>query len=308
MKNKVEMASKIRRLGILVALALILSLGVVLLTFSYLEVGVTSEIGVGDSSSPVYDLSAVPQSVVDDATGLAGELFGDYQEKYNDFVSQLLALYSEAKDKDFVIIFNPGGWGWSQIEPSPGWWSILNGIKSELDVSGYTSLLLDYQRTGENLRGCLDEIVEMATVYPSKARHLAARVEFLTENIPDLRVIITGESNGTVISDSAMSMLKDKTQVYSIQTGPPFWYKNLALDRTLVINDNGIIPDSFSRGDFLTLLCSNLRGLFGLSRPEDNSGRILYYVRAPGHEYQWDYPGVYSEILGFLRQNFGIKW
>ena len=301
------MASKIRRLGILVALALILSLGIVLLAFSYSGVGVTSEIGAGGISLSVSDPYAVPQSVAEDAAGLAKELFGDYQEKYDDFVNQLLAIYSEAKDKDFVIVFNSGGWGWSLAEASPDWRSILGGIKSELDSSGYTSLLLNYQRTGETLRGSLDECVEMANSYPSKAKDLAARVEFLTNNIPDLRVIIAGESNGTVISDSAMNILEDNTRVYSIQTGPPFWHKNIMLDRTLVLNGNGIVPDSFSQGDFFTMIRSNLRGLFGLSQPGDNSGKILYYVRAPGHEYQWNYPEVYSQITDFLDGIFGIE-
>ncbi len=302
------MASRIRSLGIVVALALILSLGVVLLAFSYSGVGVTSEIGTGGISLSVSDPSAVPQSVVEAAAGLAEELFGGYQEKGDNFVNQLLAIYAEAKDKDVVIIFNPGGWGWSLAEASPDWRSILDGIKSELDGEGYTSLLLNYRRTSETLRGLLDEAAEIANSYPLKAKDLAARIEFLTDNIPDLRVIIAGESNGTVISDSAMSMLQDNPRVYSIQTGNPFWHKNLTLDRTLVITSNGIIPDSFSDGDFLTLIRSNLRGLFGLSQPEGNSARILYYVRAPGHEYQWNYPGVYSEILGFLQQNFGIEW
>ena len=303
-----EMAGRIRGLGIVVILALILSLGVVLLVFSYLETELTGEIGAGGVSLSVYDLSAVPQSVVEDATGLAEELFGGYQEKVDNFVNQLLAIYAEAKDKDFVIIFNPGGWGWSLAEASPDWWSIWSGIKSELGGSGYTSLLLNYQRTSETLRGRLDETMEIANSYPSKAKDLAAKIEFLTDNIPDLRVIIAGESNGTVISDSAMSMLQDNPRVYSIQTGTPFWHKNLTLDRTLVIKNNGIIPDSFSEGDVLTLIRSNLRGLFNLSQPEGNSGWILYYVRAPGHEYRWNYPGVYSEIRDFLQLNFGIEW
>ena len=302
------MASKIRRLGVVVALALIMLLGIVLMAFSYTETGVTYEIGTGGLSTRVYDLSAVPPSVAEDATRVAKELFGDYQEKSDDFVSQLLTVYLEAKDRDFVIVFNPGGWGWGLVEVSPDWWSILGGIETELDTSGYSSLLLDYRRTTETLRGRLDEAVEMITSYPSKSRDLAARVEFLTDNIPDLTVIIAGESNGTVISDSAMSILEDNPQVYSIQTGPPFWHSNLMLDRTLVITDNGIIPDSFSQGDFFTLISGNIKALFGMSQPEDDSGRILYYVRAPGHEYRWNYPGVYSEILAFLRQNFGMKW
>ena len=148
----------------------------------------------------------------------------------------------------------------------------------------------------------------MVTNYPSKADDLASRVEFLTTNIPDLKVIITGESNGTVIADRVMNVLEDNSQVYSIQTGPPFWYDNTMLNRTLVLSDNGIIPDSFSQGDFLTIISANLKTFFGLFRPEDNSGEILSFVKAPGHDYQWQYPRVCSQITNFLEQNFGIKW
>jgi pimeloyl-ACP methyl ester carboxylesterase len=299
------MTSKIRALGIVVVLGFILSLGIALLTFSYSEVGLTSEIE--SLSAPACDISTVPQSVVENATEKAMELFGDYQEKCDDFVNQLLTLYLEAKGKDFVIVFNPGGWGWDLAEASPDWWSILGGIKSELDTLGYKSLLLDYRRTGETLRARLDEAVEMIAHYPSKARDLAARVRFLTDNVPELRVIVAGESTGTVISGSVMSILKDNPHVYSIQTGSPFWHKNLVLDRTLVITDNGIIPDSFSRGEFFAMMLGNVKALFGVSQPEDDSGRILYYVRAPGHEYQWQYPAVYSQIMDFLDKNFGIE-
>jgi len=302
------MLSKIGKLGILIVLALVISLGAVVLALSYSEAGVTSEIWAEGFPITAGDLSAVPQSVVEDAVGLATELFGDYQENGNGFVNQLLALYLEAKDKDFIIVFNPGGWGWNLVETSPGWWSIFNGIKSELDSLGYTSLLLNHLRTVETSLGRLDECVEMIACYPSKAEDLASRMEFLTSHIPDLRVIIAGESTGTVITDRVMSILKDNPQVYSIQTGTPFWHKNIMLDRTLVMTSNGITPDSFSQGDFLTIIGANLRASFGLSQPEDDSGKILRYVGAPGHDYWWQYPLVHSKIENFLDKNFGVKW
>lgn len=297
----------IRRLGVLVAITAVLLLGVVLLALSYTEVGIASEIGTGGFPLSSYDLSTVPQAVAEDAAKLSAELFGDYQEKYTDFVDQLLATYVEAKDKDFVVVFNAGGWGWNLLESSPGWRSIFTGIESELDNLGYTSLLLDYQRTDEDLRGIIDEVVEMITLYPSKAENLACRVEFLTNHIPDLKVIITGESDGTVISDSVMNILRDNPQVYSIQTGPPFWHKNVVLDRTLVLDNNGMTPDSFSQGDFPTMLWASLKDLLGLPQPEENSGRILDFLLAPGHDYWWQYPNVYFQITNFLEENFGLK-
>ena len=301
------MANNIRKLGILVALTVVLLLGVGLLALSYSEVGVADEIGAEGLTLSVYDLSAVPQSVADDAARLAVELFGDSGEKYQDFVNQLLAMYMEAKDKDFIVVFNSGGWGWNLLDRTPGWRSILAGIESELDSSGYTSLMLNYRRTSDTMRGCIKEFVEATIDYPSKARDLACRVEFLTTHITDLRVIVTGESNGTVISDSVMDMLRDNPQVYSIQTGPPFWHNSVMLERTLVLNSNGTCPDTFSQGNIPTMIWATVKDWLGLSPEEENPGKIGYYFRAPGHDYSWQYPEVYSQIVNFLEKNFVIE-
>jgi len=308
-KLRQRIASKIhkRKVGI-IALIVVVSLAVIVPVLSFSWVGIICEIGTWGLPLPTFDPSAVPESVVEDAARLATELYGDSREKCNDFLNQLLATYCEAKDKDFIVLFNSGGWGWNVVENSPDWWSISSGIKSELDSSGYTSLLLNYRRTVDTLQGQLNELVEMFTGYSSKAGDLACRVEFLTRHNSDLRVILAGESNGAVICDKVMSLLKDNPQVYSIQTGPPFWHRNVMLDRTLVLNSNGIIPDSFSHGDFLTMIWANLKAVLGLSQSEDSSGRILRYVEAPGHQYRWQYPEVYSQIKNFLDKNFRIKW
>ena len=206
-----------------------------------------------------------------------------------------------------MVIFNSGGWGWNFLENSPGWRSIFSGIESELEGLGYTSLLLDYRRTEETLRGIIDEGVEMITAYPSKAENLACRVEFLTRHIPDLKIIVTGESDGTVISDSTMNLLRDNRQVYSIQTGPPFWHQNVVQERTLVLDNNGRHPDTFSRGDIPTMLWTSLGDVLGIPQSEESSGRVLFFLRAPGHDYRWQYPDVCSQITNFLEENFGVE-
>ena len=302
------MAVKIRRLGILIALTTVLLLGAVLIALSYTSVGVTDSVETGGVPLTLPDFSSVPESVTQDATELAVNLYGDYQGKYEDFVNQLLATYVEAKDKDIVVIFNAGGWGWNIVNNSPGWRSIFDGIKSELVDLGYSSLLLDYRRTEETARGIIDEFVEIVTNYPSKADELACRVEFLTNHSPELQVIITGESNGTIISDKAMALLRDNSRVYSIQTGRPFWYRSLVAERTLLLNDNGANPDSFSRGDILSMTRASLKALFGLPSLEDEApGTIFHFVRAPGHDYNWEYPIVCTQITSFLENNFGFK-
>jgi len=301
------MLSKIRQLAALSGLSAIMLLGVALVASSHPFVGIVSEVGTGGLPLAVYDSSAVPQSVINDASQMATALFGDCREKTSNFANQVLAIYTEAKDKDFVILFNSGGWGWNLLEDSRGWDSIFIGIKSQLDNMGYQSLVLDYKRTEESWRACLQEASEIANFYPSKAQDLTYLVKFLTEHIPGVKVIVAGESTGTVIADKVMTTMRDNPQVYTIQTGPPFWHKQDTLERALVLTSNGLLPDSFSQGDILGLITANLRTLVGLPQVTDGGGTVLRYFRAPGHEYWWQHPDVYSEITGFLESNFSIQ-
>jgi len=301
------MLIKAGRLGILMILLSIPIAVIIWLALFYTEVGMAKEIGIQEPDLSEYDYATIPQAVIDDAVELAMEVVGDSQEKFQSFVDQLLAMYAEAKERDVVIVFNSGGWGWNMTFETPGWASILDGIKSQLDSLGYNSLLLNYRRTSSGIKGCLKEFVEVATRYPSKAKELAKRVEFLTNHLPDLKVIVAGESTGTVISDKTMRMLKDKSQVYSIQTGTPFWHKPTALDRTLLMNSNGRGVDTFSYGNVPAMIWATVKSWFGLTSPDDNPGDILSWLKAPGHDYSWEYPGVCSEVVNFLEKNFGTK-
>jgi len=302
------MGINLRKLGILLGIAALFLIGVTLLAFSYTDIGIADLVGEEASAVTMADFSDVPESVAEDAVALAMELYGDYHDKYTEFVNQLLIAYAKAKDKDFVVIFNAGGWGSDLLESSPGWHEICRGITDELGKLGYSSLILDYHRTAQSIWAFIKEFVEAIADYPSKAKVLASRVEFLTEHIPDVKIIVAGESSGAVIADRVMDSLRDNPRVFSIQTGTPFWHRRETLERTLALDDNGIRPDSFARGDILTIIWSSLKALVGLSPPEgEDPGRILYFMHAPGHDYRWEYPGVYSKITQFLRQNFGLN-
>ncbi len=303
------MVKKVGRWWLLVALMAVLLFATGWLAFFYTEVGMAKEIGVGVQEYRLTEreLASIPQSVVDDAAELAKQVFGDSQDGLQDFTNQLLATYMETRDRDVVVVFNSGGWGGSMIDKTPGWSSILDGIESTLDDLGHQSMLLNYRRTSSGLRACINEFIEGWARYPSKAKDLAARVEFLTDHIPNLRVIVAGESNGTVIVDSTMSILRDNPQVYSIQTGTPFWHQPTPLDRTLLMNSNGKTVDTFSYGNVPAMIWATVKNCFGLLSPEDNPGTVLSWLRAPGHHYSWQYPGVCSEVINFLENNFGAK-
>jgi hypothetical protein len=148
--------------------------------------------------------------------------------------------------------------------------------------------------------------VEAMRLYPNKVKDLVLRVEFLTDHLPNLKVIVAGESTGTVITDEAMVRLQNKPQVYSIQTGMPFWHKpSVSDDRILLVNNNGIGDDTFSYGNVPSMLWTSVKGWFGLTKESDVPGNILKWLRAPGHDYSWQYPGVYDAIVDFLQRNFG---
>jgi hypothetical protein len=301
------MVKKPGGLGVLAVLIAVALFATGWLVFFYTEVGMARVIGVQETPLLEYDYSAIPQSVIEDATELAREIVGDSQERFQDFKNQVLATYMETKESDVVVVFNSGGWGWNLLEETPGWSSIVDGIKAELDDFGYKSLVLNYRRSGSGLSSVIKEFFEAAVRYPYKAKELAKRVEFLTDHIPSLRVIVAGESTGTVITDKAMGFLANNPRVYSIQTGNPFWHKPTVFDRTLLMNSNGKTIDTFSYGNVPAVLWATVKGWFGLSSLEDNPGTILSWLRAPGHDYSWKYPGVASEVTKFLEKNFGAK-
>ena len=299
------MASDTGKIKIGITLTVALSLAIVLLAPSPVVPATTCLVDNGDMLLTTQDFSAVPESTIAEANSLARELFGDHPEKRDEFVSQLLATYLAARDKDIVIVFNSGGWGWTAIEETREGESFVTGIESQLASMGYTSLFLNHKRTAKTLDGGISELMLTVNLYPPKARDLAARVEFLTNNIPGIRVILTGVSNGTLICDGVMNILEDKPQVYSIQLGPPFWNGATLSDRSLVLRGNGVVPDSFSQGDIFTMVRANLEALFGLS--QEYPGDILLYIGAPGHDYNWQYPEVRSKIIEFLHSRFGAE-
>ena len=297
----------IRRPRTALAVTIVVLLAITFQALSFTELGVATEVGLDRLPAVIVDLSEIPQPVVDDAVRLANRLYENNVAKRDAFTEQLLAMYSEARDKDFVVLFNSGGWGWSMADHSPDWQSILAGIMVKLVDSGYQPIVWNYQRSVDTMRGQVKELLEMFTGYSAKAGDLASRVEFLTGNIPQTTVILAGESNGSVICDSVMAILKDNQRVFSIQTGPPFWHRSLNLDRRLVLTDNGVFSDSFSEGDFITMARANLRTWFGLAGPDGDYGTILLHVQAPGHRYSWRYPEVRSRIEDFLNTNLGVQ-
>lgn len=294
------MMSQVRKVQIGVVLIIAISMVIVLCTPSTVVPAKASEMGENEILE-TDDFSGIPQDVIDDARQRASDLFGGNDERQSDFISQVLALYKEAKEIDVLVIVNSGGWGWSAIaesnekELAPG----IDGILAEL---GNSTLWIDYLRTDKNFYGAVGEFMMAMSTNPARAEELAARTAFLTDNLPDLKVILLGISNGCTICSGAMPLLEDNGQVYSIQLGPPVWNNNSHLERVLLLRTNGTIPDSFSHGDMATIFRANLEAAFGIS--QEYEGDILLYIGAPGHDYNWEYDWLKLQIGNFLSEYF----
>lgn len=296
------MADQTRKVYTGIALTVALSLAIVLLAPPPMLPGQSFVIGSqGEASLPPPDLSALPQSMIDEAGDLAEGLFGYSAVLQDEFVTELLATYQAAQDKDVVIFFNTGGFGWDAINETVEGQGFIDGIGAELENLNLSPLLLNYKRTAVTVTGGVSEFLLATGYYPTKSKDLATRVKFLTDHIPGIKVILAGLSNGTLICDSVMNILKDNQRLFSIQMGPPFWNDAASTERTLVLRSNGIIPDSFSQVDIITIMRANIEALFGQN--QQYPGNIFTYIGAPGHDYRWQYAEVRGQIIDFLREN-----
>jgi len=294
----------ILRIGVTATLVVLSLVVLVTLFLFYTEVGMAKEIGIHEPGLSTYDTSDVPKSIIDNAVAFARDIVGNNQKKITNFADELVAMYMEARESDVVIVFNSGGWGWNLTQETPGWSSILDGIKSELEKLGYNSVMMNYRRTGSGVRGCVREFVEAARHFPNKAEDLAVRLKFLSGHLPETKIIVAGESTGTVITDMTMKLLHDNEQVYSIQTGTPFWHTSDVSERTLLMNTNGSTLDTFSGGNIPVIVWTSVKSWLGLSSEKDEPGDILSWLRAPGHHYSWEYPGVYTKMVEFIVTQF----
>jgi len=205
-----------------------------------------------------------------------------------------------AKDNDVIIIFNSGGWGNTPLEKAADFTPIIEGIKKTLEDFGYNSLVIPYIRTEDTLSGKIAGARDFLSSYSSSSKILAKKVEFLTENLPDKKIILTGLSAGGALVDEAMGKIETKASVYAIEAGVPFWIKTFEAENILQLNNNG--KDSLSAGEIRTLLFTLVKAPFKWIFSKMNGQNLpfsqAFYV--PGHEYSWSSPEVGSQITTFL--------
>jgi len=299
-------------IGPWIAMGFFMLCGLISISSQYWVVGFTSSLATPTVPLQIDTNSGIPSAIVADAQKTADGLFRSEDQTLADvYAARILAVYDAVKNDDVVILFNSGGWGEHPVKDSPGWQSILSGIQTELNISGYDSVVtFNYVRTDSNWSARLGEMQEMQQNYPVKAVYLAEQVKFLLRHCPDIMIILTGESTGTILPDETRRLIGPTNHVYAILTGPPFWHRpNSADPRVLVMKDNGIVPDSFSQGNVWVIFRENIKSLLRISSEVDEGGGgdLFNSMKAPGHVYWWQYPQVSGEITDFLEKNFGVK-
>jgi len=274
-----------------------------------------------ETNLPALDFESM-DAIEQQAWQLAEEIVGSSRDAQERFVTELLNTYYSVRNSDFAIFCNPGGWGNEPLSANYQGQSYLAGMEAELTELGYRYCIVDDVRTGSGLWSYLFELKEYLTHYPSKAKELAVKIDFLTQQVTGLKVIITGQSNGAAFTSEVAKYLENNPKIYSIQVGCPFWYQAPEVGQSLVINDSGIGVDTLAKRDLMTLLKVNCVKLFVIGHapsftPVDwmITRAVLVFgsydfnlgLKAPGHEYIWEYPGVGPVIEAFLADNFGIE-
>lgn len=252
----------------------------------------------------------------EEARPLAQQLFGNDIKKCADFTNRLMDICARARGKDFLLIHSPGGFGGTPLEHCLQWErSIVEGISATIERMGYSWLLTQHFRSGCGWWTHMKDIGEQVRFQlkgkSPKARIMAAELKFITQHFKDLKVILIGASQGAAFSNAVMRQLGELRQVYSIELGIffPHMSRRVITERTLAIDSNGIMPDPVAhrnlKAGFKAYITAPFRWM--KYRLEGKPQKLTYCINVPGHEYNWEYPGVHPRIIDFLETNFGTK-
>jgi len=229
-------------------------------------------------------------------------------EKQEEFAEELTDWYVVSRDVDVLLVYNTGGFGGSAMSIDPEWPSILQGIQEYLSENcGDSSTIVEHRRAEYTAIGFIKSVNDIRTEYSSEAPLLAAKLSFINKYNPEVKIIVTGRSFGAVFANEVMRLLPQNDTFYSIQAGryPRYNPSFNSDDRTLLIEDNGEQPDSWSQGNLWAIMQANLAHPPSSSPSEEGSLQILsWYLIVPGHVYTWELPGLRTDICVFLDTAF----
>ncbi len=248
--------------------------------------------------------------IEEEARQLAQRLFGDDATKSAGFTGRLLDIYGRAEKKNFLLIHNPGGWGSTRIENLLQWErSIVEGVDKTISDLGYSGSLVQYFRSTTGWKAVLEDIREQSRFFANKAKIMAAEMKFITQHLSNLKIVMIGVSQGAAFSNAVLQNINGEDRIFSIELGTPFFYKSrrVITDRTLTLDNNGLMPDSLMEWNVPVILRTYFTAPFRWIKYKMQGKKIkfTYCINVPGHDYNWDYPEVQRQIEQFLIEKFG---
>ena len=215
-------------------------------------------------------------------------------------------ILSLASDSDVVIIFNSGGWGNTPLEKAHDFAPIIKGIQETLSGWGYNSVVIPYNRTKNGFLGKISSSRDFLNSFDFSSRNLVQEVDFLAENLPGKKIILTGLSNGDTLVNRTYEKISANAQnsVFTIAAGAPFWVKTVKSDNVLQIDSNG--KDTLAKGDIKYLLLALIETPFKWvsSKITGENLSLAHAAHAYGHDYLWSLPEINSQIVTFLGNKF----
>jgi hypothetical protein len=246
---------------------------------------------------------------------LAAKLFPHSRKKRNLFSNNLLDIYSSACYKDILIIHSPGGWGNTHWDELLNWEkSIVTGVTATLEKLGYSCIMKQYLRCGDALWGGKSWYKEgkfFLFGHNYRAQVLMEEIQFITENLPELSVVMVGASQGAAFNNMVMIKLSNLERVYSIELGTFFAHmrRRQLTTQNLAIDSNGIMRDPMCHRDLWKGTKSYVRAfiLWFKYKAQGKPMKFTHCINTPGHEYNWEFPEVHGRITNFLTAVFGEK-
>ena len=252
----------------------------------------------------------------DETLSLAQRLFGEKSDKCLAFTNRVTDIINRARDKDFLLVHNPGGWGNTHYEFIQAWEKgIVEGVRTTLEQQGYSCLLTQHFRGGNIWWQHIWDIKEEAGFFftgkTSWIKEMVAEMEFIIRHLSTTKVILIGVSQGAAFGNAVMQQLGKPRQVYSIEIGTFFtgMRRRVLTKRTLAIDSNGQGPDPMVHLNLKIGVKSYIIAIVKWIRYrlQGEQVRLSHCIKVPGHEYHWNHPSIHQPVMEFLKMNFGNK-
>jgi hypothetical protein len=226
-------------------------------------------------------------------------LFGPEVVPDNFQPQEILAM---AQDSDIIILFNSGGWGDVPFEKADDFAPIIEKMQQTLDQWGYSTVVVPYVRTKDDLLGRMAGLKELSNNFKNSSNDLADKVEAINNAFPDKKIIITGLSiGGAFVTKTYQNISEEvKDSVYTIAIGTPFWADNFESSNIIQVDNEG--KDSLVGGQVSPLFFSLIESPFKWLKANINGENLSLSraFQAPGHNYSWQSPEVGPKIISFL--------